>query len=271
MFIHAEQSAEALPLAGSECGNAQPTVRASVYAQGICRRETIHAQAPTAPTTAVAANAARLRETEIGLEDAGVEPHRAAGVAHLPRKHLAERADEGGEAADDLGSAAGRNQRRPFGGGRRLRIMPAKAQHTPCVPWNAAYGPLRPNHVMVATTTSGAAAANVPVSKRPSSSTTAASAANACKPVGSASHPALRSPCWCSGRRAGAVFRRCSGCNEGRLAPCGKAAVRRLDVDDLRTVVCEQLAAIAAGNRAGHIEHLQLGQGRCVVTGAVIG
>ena len=45
--------------------------------------------------------------------------------------------------------------------GPTLRTMPANAQQTPPAPWNSAYGPLRPNQVMVETTTAGATLAKL--------------------------------------------------------------------------------------------------------------
>ena len=47
--------------------------------------------------------------------------------------------------------------------------------------------------------------------------------------------------------------------NERRLAARREAAIGRLDVDDVGTVIREQLAAIAAGDGSGHVEDFEAG------------
>ena len=146
--------------------------------------------------------------------------------------------------------------------GPTLRTRPASAQHTAPAPWNSAYGPVRPNQVIVDTTTSRRDVGEVSGVERPVIQDDLGTARQTLEfdgpSLGIEHHARLV-------RAQVGVQRAVLGCidpgHERRLAPCPETA-GRLDVNHVRPVVREQLAAIARGDRAGDIEHLDPVQGR---------
>ena len=180
-------------------------------------------------------------------------------VAEFPRQHLAQGADEGRESADDLGAAAGGKNRRPGGRANVAHHASERPAHA-IVPFELGVGPVAPEP-----SNGGDDHARRRGGERLRPEPPVVQ--NHRRALGQAAQPRrilhIKGDACLVGaeiRMQGAVLRWLRARDERRFAPGLEAAPRRLHVHDLGAVVRKQLAAIAAGDAASDVEHLEAGQ-----------